>query len=118
MNSHALADVEQRPELAFRLAKLVELSRERQNYSFSSLEWPASLPDDEWWISPEMLSVYGTSFYDGLDEAQRIRLSQWECINLFSLNVEGERELVTRLSATMYQPQLPGIESYMHHLID
>ncbi len=114
----ALSQLERHPELAPRVAKLIELSRERQSYSFLELEWPDSLDPDGWWLPPELLSVHGTAAGDTMSEPELRTLSRWECINLFSLNVEGERELVSRLSALMYVPQVPGLEEYLHHFID
>ncbi len=114
----ALSQLERHPELAPRVAKLIELSRERQSYSFVDLEWPAALDPDGWWLPPELLSVHGTAVGDGMTDAELRTLSRWECVNLFSLNVEGERELVSRLSSLMYMPQVPGVEDYLHHFID
>lgn len=114
----ALADIDDDPVFASRVDKLIQLSRERHVNSFTQIEWPEALPDDEWWLSPELLSVHGTDLADELPEAQLKLLSKWECINVFSLNVEGERELINLLSAQLYMPDLPEIEAYVHHFID
>lgn len=114
----ALPQLGRHPDLAPRVAKLIELSRERQSYSFLDLQWPPALDADGWWLPPELLSVHGTAVGAGMSDAELRALSRWECINLFSLNVEGERELVSRLAALMYVPQVPGVEDYLHHFID
>jgi hypothetical protein len=114
----ALTRIDDDPVFASRMQKLIQLSRDRHVNSFSQLSWPDTIPDDEWWLSPELLSVHGTEHADTLSEAQLKRLSKWECINAFSLNVEGERELINMLSAQLYAPDLPQIESYIHHFID
>ncbi|WP_140727286.1 diiron oxygenase [Pseudomonas sp. Hp2] len=113
-----LTRIDDDPVFASRMQKLIQLSRERHVNSFSQIDWPESIPDDEWWLSPELLSVHGTEYMDSLPEAQLKRLSKWECVNAFSLNVEGERELINRLSAQLYAPDLPNIEAYIHHFID
>jgi len=114
----ALADIDDAPGFASRLDTLVRLSRERHVNSFTGIEWPDAIPDDEWWLSPELLSVHGTALARELPESQLKLLSKWECINAFSLNVEGERELISMLSAQLYLPDLPDIETYIHHFID
>lgn len=106
------------PEFAARVNTLTQLSRERQRYTFSDIEWPERIGEDEWWLPPEHLSVSGTPYADTLSELQLKTLSKWECINLFSLNVEGERELVSMLAAQMYSAKVPGLETYIHHFID
>lgn len=113
-----LARIDDDPVFASRVAQLVKLSRERHVNSFSQIQWPSSVPDDEWWLPPELLSVHGTEHADGLSERQLKLLSKWECINGFSLNVEGERELIHMLSARLYAPDMPEIEDYIHHFLD
>ncbi|MGO1719583.1 MAG: diiron oxygenase [Luteimonas sp.] len=114
----ALAHIDEDPEFSSRVEKLINLSRERHVNSFAEIQWPESIPDDEWWLSPELLSVHGTELAEQLPEQQLKLLSKWECINAFSLNVEGERELINLLSAQLYMPDLPDIETYVHHFID
>lgn len=124
MHSHAvempvdLKQIDNDPDFSSRMDKLVQLSRDRHVNTFARIEWPDTLSDTGWWLSPELLSVHGTEFADSLTEAQLKRLSKWECINAFSLNVEGERELLSALSAQLYAPDLPHIDTYIHHFID
>lgn len=124
MHSHAaempvdLKQIDNDPNFSSRMDKLVQLSRDRHVNTFAQIEWPDTLSDTAWWLSPELLSVHGTEFADSLTEAQLKRLSKWECINAFSLNVEGERELLSALSAQLYAPDLPHIDTYIHHFID
>lgn len=119
VHTHAsLSGVENDPSFSSRVDTLIRLSRERRTYAFSDIEWPARIPEDEWWLPPELLTVYGTAYADALSESQLKILSKWECINAFSLNVEGERELVSKLAAQLYVPDVPGLETYIHHFID
>lgn len=118
MPAEELQRIDDDPVFVSRLEKLTRLSRERYVNTFAEIEWPDAVPDDEWWLSPELLSVHGTEYAETLSETQLKRLSKWECINAFSLNVEGERELISALSAQLYAPDLPNIETYIHHFID
>ncbi len=114
----SLSEIEDDPVFASRIDTLIRLSREQHTNTFSNIEWPEHIPDDEWWLPPELLTVYGTAYADALSESQLKRLSKWECINAFSLNVEGERELVSALAAQLYVPEVPELETYIHHFID
>ncbi|WP_395787985.1 diiron oxygenase [Aquimonas sp.] len=118
MQACDLRQIDEDPAFASRLEKLVSLSRERHINTFTQIEWPDFLPDDQWWLPPELLSVYGTEHAETMPEQQLKLLSKWECINQFSLNVEGERELLSALSAQLYAPDLPHIDTYIHHFID
>lgn len=118
MPAEELQRIDDDPVFASRLEKLIHLSRERYVNTFAEIEWPDTIPENEWWLSPELLSVHGTEFAETMSESQLKLLSKWECINAFSLNVEGERELISALSAQLYAPDLPHIESYIHHFID
>ena len=113
-----LSEIESDASFSSRVGTLIRLSRERHTYAFSDIQWPAHIPEDEWWLPPELLTVHGTTYADALSESQLKALSKWECINAFSLNVEGERELVGKLAAQLYAPDLPGLEAYIHHFID
>src|SRR5262245_3820203 len=52
--------------------------------------WPDRLPDDAWCFSPELLSTAGTPVGDALSVEDARRLSFFEAINFFSLNMMEE----------------------------
>lgn len=86
---------------------------------YTAFDWPESLPEDSWYMSPELISVYGTSFYDGLTEEQQKKLSFTELCNFFSLVLQGERPLVQGLVHRLYLKQTdPAVTNYLHHFID
>lgn len=101
-----------------RLAKLVKLSRDRHVFSFTRFDWSASIADTDWWMSPELLTIHGTPYYEQTPEAQLRLLSKWECINLFSLNVTGEQELIAGVAELLHTPMLKEANDYLHHFID
>jgi acyl carrier protein len=80
-------------------------------------DWPELLDEDRYWMSQELMSLHGTPFADWLTEAQKQKLSKWESINFYSLNVHGIRELlheaVERVQASAYE----AISIYLHHVI-
>ena len=69
-------------ELAQRLTKG---SRKLLWDVYSYFDWPDSLGEDFWAMSPELVSLYGTDAWDRLSEAQQKRLSLYELGNFFSL---------------------------------
>ena len=86
---------------------------------YSAFDWPESLPDNTWYMSPELISLYGTSYFDSLSEAQQQKLSFTEICNFFSLVCQGERPLVQGLVHRLYLKQTrKEITDYLHHFID
>ncbi len=71
-----MSEIENDPAFSSRINTLIRLSRERHTYAFSDIEWPDHIPDDEWWLPPELLTVYGTAYADELSESQLKRLSR------------------------------------------
>lgn len=90
---------------------------EREFQNPFAMDWPQSVGSG-WFMSPELLSVYGSAVYDELDDAERQRLSFLECINFFSLNIHGERMLVEGLATRLYRKKNSIISPYLHHFID
>jgi hypothetical protein len=86
---------------------------------FDPIDWPRSVvPDDEWFMTPELLSLAGLSEFEALPEPQRKRLSFFEAVNFFSLNIHGEKPLVAGLAARLYAPSGPDLAPYLHHFLE
>jgi hypothetical protein len=99
------------------LDRLTAMS-ERDYYDpYKLFVWPESLPQDAWWMSPELMSVHGTEVGATLDEAQLRALSKWESVNFYSLNVHGIRELLTSIVARIHMPGFEVASEYFHHII-
>lgn len=99
------------------LDRLTALS-ERDYYDpYKLFEWPPSLSADGYWMSPELMTVYGTEAGAALDEATLRALSKWESVNFYSLNVHGIRELLTSVVARIHQPGFEVASEYFHHII-
>lgn len=90
-----------------------------------SVDWPETLEPESWFMAPELISLYGTPTYDALDEKERQRLSFFEAMNFFSLNVHGEKALVSGLSERLYRQngrrgsslRIRGYDDYLHHFL-
>ena len=61
---------------------------------YTAFEWPESIPDDVWCMSPELISIYGTDVWEGLAEQQQKRLSFTELCNFFSLVLDAQSRRV------------------------
>jgi hypothetical protein len=105
-------------ELMEMVDKLCRASREDYINPYTYLEWPETLDFDQWFFSPELLSLYGMPVYTGLSEAQQHRLSFCETVNFFSLNIHGEKSLVEGLAHRVYQSDLRDLTPYLHHFLD
>ena len=54
-------------------------------------EWPESLPENMWWMSPELTTTHDSDVAATLSEQQLFALSRFESVNFYSLNVHGIR---------------------------
>ena len=99
--------------------RLSRSSRSTYQNPYEALDWPDALdPEAAWFTSPELSSLAGTAWWDGLDEPGRRRLSFWEAVNFFSLNIHGERVLMEGLAQRLYRPDLADVAPYLHHFLD
>jgi hypothetical protein len=80
-------------------------------------EWPDRLPEDAWWMSPELTTPYGTELAETLTERQLFALSKQESINFYSLNVHGIRELLIEVVARIHTAGFETPSEFFHHFI-
>ena len=59
-------------------------------------------------MSPELISLYGTEYYERLTETEQRRLSFHEINNFFSFVLLGERPLISGMTDRMYTKQTMG----------
>jgi P-aminobenzoate N-oxygenase AurF len=101
-------------EILYRLTAMSE----RDYYNpYEVFDWPAELPEEQYWMSPELISVHGTEVSRELTEPQLWALSRWESINFYSLNVHGIRELLIEVITRIHTPGFELPSEYFHHLI-
>ena len=81
--------------------RLCALSRRAFSNPFADFQWPERLDGDQWSTSPELISIYGSQAYEAMSEPERKRLSFYEAVNFFSLNIHGEKALVEGLAARL-----------------
>jgi hypothetical protein len=100
-------------------ARLSQLSERSYQNPYTVLEWPAAVEaEQQWFSSPELLSLYGTPLWRGLDERTRRRLAFHEAANFYSLNIHGEKGLMQGLATRLYRRDLAEVADYLHHFLD
>ncbi len=82
------------------------------------LTWPDAYDQEQWYTSPELISLYGTAFYTELSDAEKKRLSFLEAVNFFSLNIHGEKALIEGLARRLYEKNSGIYSDYLHHFLD
>jgi hypothetical protein len=80
-------------------------------------EWPERLPEDAWWMSPELTTTYGTELAETLTPRQLFALSKQESVNFYSLNVHGIRELLIEVVSRIHTAGFEGPSEFFHHFI-
>lgn len=98
--------------------QLCEASEKKFVNPYEYLEWPETLDRERWYTSPELVSLHGTETWDALDEPARKRLSFFEAVNFFSLNIHGEKSLIEGLARRLYAGGGEGYSAYLHHFLD
>jgi P-aminobenzoate N-oxygenase AurF len=104
------------PELRQTVERLCEISREQNVDPYAYLEWPTAVDPDAWYTSPELMSLYGTETYERMSATEQKRLSLFEAVNFYSLNIHGEKTLIEGLARRLYEDTV--ISPYLHHFLD
>jgi hypothetical protein len=99
------------------VARLSARSVEDRFNPYEYFQWPASLPEDAFWMSRELLTVHGTPAEAELSEADLMRLSRWESAHFYSLNVHGIRELIAEVVTRIHTPGHESVSPFFHHFL-
>jgi hypothetical protein len=97
--------------------KLAQRSIDEYYNAYTFFSWPDSLPRDCYWMSPELLSPFGTEIFDNLSQDQRHTLSQAELCNFFSITIHGERDLLAGVVPLLEIDAADEISEYLHHFV-
>lgn len=99
--------------------KLSNISARAHGAPVDGIDWPESLlPESAWFSSPELMALSGSESFAAMDEAMRRRLSFFEAVNFYSLNINGEKPLVEGLSRRLYATGFQHVLPYLHHFLD
>lgn len=97
--------------------RLIDLSVGTYYNPYKTFKWPESLPERQWWMSQDLMTVYGTAQMQQLSESQLMALSKWESINFYSLNIHGIRELLLEVTKRIHSPGYETPSKFFHHFI-
>jgi hypothetical protein len=100
------------------ISKLVSLSNSDKHNVFNDIIWPDKLEDNQYWICQNLISLYNTPLYAQVTEVDLFRISKEECINFFSLNVHGIRDLLLDVIEYIHKPKFEVVSEFLHHFID
>lgn len=97
--------------------RMVQQSIDSYYNPYNRFKWVDSLAENQWWMSRDLMSVYGTPFEQQLSEVQLMVLSKWESINFYSLNIHGIRELMMEVTKRIHSPGFEAASSFFHHFL-
>jgi P-aminobenzoate N-oxygenase AurF len=84
---------------------------------YKLFEWPESLPENAWWMSPELTTTHSTEAAKRLTQEQLYALSRYESLNFYSLNVHGIRELLIEVTRRIHTAGFETPSEFFHHFI-
>ncbi|MCP3754424.1 diiron oxygenase [Streptomyces sp. TBY4] len=99
------------------LGRLTAKSIDDYYNPYRLFEWPEELPQDMWWMSPELTTTHDTELAGQLDAQQLYSLSRYESINFYSLNVHGIRELLIEVVSRIHTKGFEIPSEFFHHFI-
>lgn len=103
--------------IAQALDRIIEMSVDTYYNPYKTFQWPESLPDEQWWMTRELMTVHGTPLEETLSEGQLMALSKWESIYFYSLNVHGIRELLLEVVKRVHTPGFELESEFFHHFV-
>ncbi len=104
---------------ALQLQKLCDASVKHTKDPFKDqMPWSESADPNAWYTTPEFLSLYGMPEYEKLSESQKKKLSFYEAVNFYSLNIHGEKPLIEGLAHRLYRDEHFAHSEYIHHFLD
>lgn len=85
---------------------------------YQNIEWPERLSEDAWIMSPELVALSAHPLWKSLSERVQKKVSFYECLNFFALNIHGEKALIQGLAERLYRKDCEEISKYLHHFLD
>jgi hypothetical protein len=84
---------------------------------YTRFDWVDELAEEQWWMTPDLLTVAGTRHARELDEKTLMRLSKWESVNFFSLNIHGIRELLIEVTRRIHTRGFELPSEFFHRFL-
>ena len=103
--------------IADTLDRIIGMSVDTYYNPYKTFQWPDELPEEQWWMSPHLMTIHNTPLTESLSEQQKMALSKWESIHFYSLNVHGIRELLMEVVKRVHAPGFDLESEFFHHFI-
>lgn len=100
------------------IENLLKASVNRRLNPFDDLPWEHTPSKDQFWLSPELISIHGQPEYEALTTAQRLHLSQLEFCLLCSVSASGEKEVVANMVRRMLKARYAPFRRYFHFFVE
>lgn len=104
-------------DIVERVASLTRKSVRDYYNPYTHFDWPEALPEDQPWMPVDLLTLYGTPFYETLTPDQIVALTKWESINFYGLIMHGIREVLDQVVERIHTPDFAHVSDYLHHFI-
>ncbi|HEX3131569.1 MAG TPA: diiron oxygenase [Thermoanaerobaculia bacterium] len=104
-------------EISQTLDRIIGMSIDTYYNPYKTFQWPDELPEEQWWMTPELMTIHGTRLERELSERQLMALSKWESIHFYSLNVHGIRELLLEVIKRVHTPGFEEESEFFHHFV-
>lgn len=92
---------------------LIERSIQSFSNPYVMFDWPAQLPADRLAMSEAFLPLAGHPLFKELNDEQRWRIALMETVNFFSINIAGERELMSGLALRLHCGRPTSLSRYL-----
>ncbi|MFF8729213.1 diiron oxygenase [Streptomyces sp. NPDC015171] len=99
------------------LGHLVADATDHHYSPYTRFDWVDELAEEQWWMTPDLLTVAGTRHARALDEKLLMRLSKWESVNFFSLNIHGIRELLIEVTRRIHTRGFELPSEFFHRFL-
>ncbi|MCE0444914.1 diiron oxygenase [Streptomyces tricolor] len=99
------------------LDNLVADATDHHYSPYTRFDWVDELAEEQWWMTPDLLTVAGTRHARELDEKTLMRLSKWESVNFFSLNIHGIRELLIEVTRRIHTRGFELPSEFFHRFL-
>lgn len=106
-----------KPNHALRAERLCPISVARYTNPHTRFSFDEPLAADRLAASVDVLSLAGHPLLARLTDEQRQRLALLEAVHVFSLNVSGERELLSGLAQRLWRSSEPAVCDYLQHML-
>ncbi|PML45373.1 hypothetical protein BCT76_18005 [Vibrio tasmaniensis] len=100
-----------------KISGLVKISTEKQIDPVIELDFSVEPDRMSPWMSENLVSLYGTKYWDDLSSEQKRTLSQKEFALYCSIACQGEKEVIANIARLMLKERYEYIREYLYYFI-